>query len=426
MFCISASNYRLVRRHFTQAILLGGVAIFFSGCASPEAGGLDTAAEIPVEFAFWPPFPNEPRIQHLVSYAKSSDIEPPRKQSVFEKLAFGEDSGDVLPINKPYGVDMWNGKIYTCDIRNQSVVVFDLNKRETRVIGVGGASPMKQPTDVAVADDGTAYVSDKGKQVILVYDAKEKLAAQFGWPGFEPVAVAQHGDELYVCDYGSKQVVVLNRFDGSELRRIGEPGSDEEGGLLWPIGIDIDADGSVYVSDVLAARVQRFDPSGELGQIYGYLSDKVGSFTRPKHIAVGTDKILFVIDAAFQNVQLFNSEGQLLVFFGGPGGHPGAMNLPVGICIEQYDAKAASLFGDFVHPAFKPEQLVLITNQFGPQKVAVYAFGSLAEGKTLDDIAPTRLELPAGVTEDEEEAARRRIELDEEEKLEMQENEEQF
>jgi hypothetical protein len=40
---------------------------------------------------------------------------------------------------------------------------------------------------------------------------------------------------------------------------------------------------------------------------------------------------------------------------------------------------------------------VLVTNQFGDNKVAVYALGHLKAGKTVADLAPSRLQFEAGV-----------------------------
>jgi hypothetical protein len=48
------------------------------------------------------------------------------------------------------------------------------------------------------------------------------------------------------------------------------------------------------------------------------------------------------------------------------------------------------LFQQFVHPAFQAERLVLVTNQFGDNKVSVYAMGRLKPGKTTADIAASQ------------------------------------
>ncbi|MHC4769869.1 MAG: hypothetical protein ACYTEI_14335, partial [Planctomycetota bacterium] len=74
-----------VRRAVGAGLLAGVTAVAVSGCGSPQRTGAGASANI--EYSFWPPRPNEPRIQFLTSFAFSSDVEPP--QSGFDKLVFG-------------------------------------------------------------------------------------------------------------------------------------------------------------------------------------------------------------------------------------------------------------------------------------------------------------------------------------------------
>jgi pyruvate dehydrogenase E2 component (dihydrolipoamide acetyltransferase) len=57
------------------------------------------------------------------------------------------------------------------------------------------------------------------------------------------------------------------------------------------------------------------------------------------------------------------------------------------------------LFQKYVHPAFEAQRLVLVTNQFGDNKVSVYAFGHLKPGKTVKDIAFSSAAVAKGVTD---------------------------
>jgi hypothetical protein len=199
----------------------------------------------------------------------------------------------------------------------------------------------------------------------------------------------------------TQQVQVLDRRTGERLRAIGEKG-DQDGQFVRPLGIDVDSDGNVYVTDVIRCRVQKFSPAGELLGAFGGIGDVLGAFVRPKHLAVDDDGIVYVVDAGFANIQMFNQENRLLMFFGAAGTHPGAMYLPAGVCTHQGDL---DLFSDYVHPAFEARRLVLVTNQFGPNKVAVYAFGRLREGYTAQDIATSRAAMESGLAGEEDAAA---------------------
>ncbi len=355
------------------------VVIALSGCAgSPRT---DPGAGAAGEYSFWPPLPNEPRVQFLRSYRFSSDVE--KKQSALDRIVFGADA-QVLPIAKPYGVEMWNGRIYVCDVTNPGVVILDLVRRQTRLMITRGVEQMAQPTDIAIAPDGMKYVVDRRLGRIFVFSAEDKHIATFGEDGLLPAGAGVHGDELYVADLATQSIVVLDRFRGGTLRSIGGPGGGT-GEFIGPVGVHVDAAGDLYVADAIRGRLQKFDPGGGVVMSLGELADTPGNFVRPKHVTVDGDGIVYVVDAAFQNVQMFNGEGELLMFFGGPGGFPGAMSLPAGVTSHE---SGLDHFADLVHPAFEPTRLVLVTNQFGLSKVSVYALGRLREGRTIDDIAP--------------------------------------
>jgi hypothetical protein len=85
---------------------------------------------------------------------------------------------------------------------------------------------------------------------------------------------------------------------------------------------------------------------------------------------VDRDGILYAVDAGFQNVQMFNEQGELLMFFGGPYSGPGTMYLPAKVIVD-YDH--LHLFEDLVDPAYEAKHLVIVTNQYGWDKVSIYA-----------------------------------------------------
>jgi hypothetical protein len=85
--------------------------------------------------------------------------------------------------------------------------------------------------------------------------------------------------------------------------------------------------------------------------------------------------------------------------FGAAGTFPGAMNLPVGVCISE---DGIDLFKDYLHPGFEAKRLIYVTNQFGPAKVSVYALGTRRESFALQDLADVTVPVSAGVGTSEE------------------------
>lgn len=377
------------RRSATIAAFLLLGLLFTVGCSSGPKAATNTT---PKQFAFWPPYPDEPRIQFLVSFQNSGQVAE-RKANALADIVYGKESNPDVAINKPYGVDMWDGCIYTCDIRGAAVMVFDLRKKQTRVMGTTGRETLVQPTDIATAEDGTKYVADVGRNLVLVYDANERFVTVIGMKDFQPRGVAVFKDRLYVSNFLGNCVEIFNRSTGEHLGHIGEKG-DEDGKFVRPLGVDVDQQGNVYVIDAIRCKLQKFSPDGEFLLSFGVITNNIGSLVRPKHVAVDHEGLIYIVDSSFQNVQVFSPEGYILTFFGAAGVHPGAMYLPVGVSLHYGDL---DLFKQFIHPGFEAEYLILVTNQLGENKVSAYAFGKLRPGVTVEDIRPSQADIHLGV-----------------------------
>jgi DNA-binding beta-propeller fold protein YncE len=343
-------------------------------------------------YAFWPRPPDDPHVQFLQAIASREDVSP-TKRSALSNLVFGEDQELQGAIEKPYGVDIRDGRMYVCDIRKNTLVVLDFAKQQMRLLGATGFNTLTNPVDVHVADDGMIYVADNERMAVFVFSADERFQRVIGHEEFRPVGVVTVGDRLYVCNIDGQIVEIFNRFSGEQLGTIGSVG-DEDGQFRVPIGIDADPEGNIYVADMMRCRVQKFSPAGELLAAVGDVSDSAGSFVRPKQIAVDGDGIVYVVDAAFQNVQMFDSQFRLLMHFGSAGNFAGSMNLPAGICVDDTSLR---FFDDELHPGFQAKRLILVTNQFGPAKVNAYAMGDRAEGWAISDLTANAVDTDAGV-----------------------------
>lgn len=358
--------------------------------ASPDTGSAKKSTGS--GYAFWPLFPADPRVQFVRSFSGSEDLSP-RKTSGLEAVVFGKEVEQEAMINKPYGLTMKNGVIYVADMRAGSLVVLDLKKKQTRLVGVGGGGRLDHPVAVAVADDGMIYVAESDRGAIVVFDAKERYSSSIGFQKFKPVSLAVFEDRLYACDMAGQAIQVFDRKTGKHLGAIGSVG-DEDGQFRVPIGVATDRDGNIFVVDLMRGRLQKFAPDGTFLAAAGAIGDTPGTFARPKHIAVDADGIVYVVDAAFQNVQMFDDQLRLLMAFGAAGSFPGAMNLPAGVCVVE---GGVEFFSDEFHPGFAPRRLIAVTNQFGPAKVSVYAMGEKKEGYTAADLAKSAATVSPGL-----------------------------
>jgi hypothetical protein len=141
--------------------------------------------------------------------------------------------------------------------------------------------------------------------------------------------------------------------------------------------------------------VQKFAPDGKFLGAFGALGDSPGTFTRPKHVAVDSEGIIYIVDAAFQNVQMFDRQFHPLLYFGSAGNHPGGMDMPAGISVHEGDL---DIFTKKIPDAFQADRLILVTNQFGENRVSVYAMGHLKPGHAVDEISGSKFTVPSGTS----------------------------
>ena len=370
-------------------------AALLAGCVVAPA----ERSRVLSEPIFYPPPPDPPRIQYLTTFIGERDLVAPA--SGFAKFILGDDEGGVR-LKHPYGVAIFEGKLYVADSTAPGLAIFDLVlKRFSVVTGFGGGR-MARPINVKIDRDGTKYVTDPGRQRILVYDRDDRFVAAFGTEGqFSPVDVAIAGDRLYVVDIAHHKVQVLDKRIGKPLFEFGKLGAGP-GELYQPTNIAIGPDGNVYVVDTINFRVQRFTADGQFLRAYGKAGDELGSFARPKGIALDRAGRLFVGDSAFNNVQIFDGDGRLLLYFGQFDG-PEGLNLPAGVTID-YDN--VGLFRRYADPKFDLEYVIFVASQSWQNKVDVFGFGKMAGVNYLPDVPPAKLETKVGADPGADEVAK--------------------
>ena len=353
--------------------IVGLIAILFTiiitlGCASAPAKK-ETKTSGPI---FYPALPNPPRIQYLASFSSQADLG--KLRSGFGEFIVGKDPKEKVTIRKPYGVAIWDGKIYATDINGASYAVFDLKNRKLKGVSGSGSGRMKLPGSITIDKDGTKYVADVGLNQVLAFDKEDNFIKAYGVKDqFKPGAVAVSRDRLYVSDLKNHEIQVLDKVSGKLLSKFGKAGK-EEGELHFPAHMVISADDHLYVCDVMNFRVQKFTLDGKFVRHFGEMGDRPGQFARPKGVAVDREGNIYIVDAAFENVQIFGKDGRTLLYFGQPGANREDINLPIGVTID-YDSVA--YFQQYADPKFKLEYIIAVASQFGNSKVTVFGFGKM-------------------------------------------------
>ncbi|MEE2876920.1 MAG: peptidyl-alpha-hydroxyglycine alpha-amidating lyase family protein [Candidatus Neomarinimicrobiota bacterium] len=231
--------------------------------------------------------------------------------------SFGKDA-----FLTPHGltVDSENN-VWVTDVQYHQIYKFShdgdllMTLGEEKVPGWDGTH-FNQPTDVAVAPDGTIYVSDGyGNNRVAVFDSKGKF--KFEW------------------------------------------GADSEGNGQFnlPHGIARDDDGRIYVADRSNSRVQVFESNGTF--VDSWKSEVIG---RPWGMAVGGDRTLYVVDGGDPNpmgvqrsrIVRMTLSGTVLGSFGSFGQYDGQMDWPHDVGV---DSKGSVYVGD-VHFGMRIQKFV--------------------------------------------------------------------
>lgn len=119
------------------------------------------------------------------------------------------------------------------------------------------------------------------------------------------VDIAANG-EIYIADVGNNRIQVFDA-NNTFVREFGA-GIGAVGSLKYPTGADVDSDGNVYVAEAQNNRVQIFDPAGtSLATIGSYgFGDGLFNFAyNPQDVRVDDDGLIYIMDKS--RIQVFTN-----------------------------------------------------------------------------------------------------------------------
>ncbi len=361
--------------------LLSGalLALGLAGCMGGKA------AREPV---FWPPDPNPPRVQFLKGVSGSKDVTTASSVKLLS-LNNDDDEGPKM-IAKPYGVAFSKGKFYVVDTIQNNIAIFDLVKETFEILPNKGRGKLKKPINLTIAsNNGNLFVADSFRKEILEYDEMGNFVKAYGKElEMKPVDVAVDDNKIYALDISHSEIKVIDRASGEPAGVIGKAVEGQEG-LALPTNLSMDKDGFLYVTNSGTGKVVKLDRDGHIVHAFGKLGDSFGEFGRPRGITVDDKGRILVADASHQNVQIFNETGRILMFFGDPGYVYESLNLPAGVTTISSNL---DYFQKLAAPGFILEEVIVVTNQFGPTKVSFYGLGQMKDFKGYESITPAEKE----------------------------------
>ena len=104
-------------------------------------------------------------------------------------------------------------------------------------------------------------------------------------------------------------------------------------GFNFPIGIDIDSSGNIYIADTNNNRIVKIDPVGNVIATWGGLGTENGKFNSPIGIAID-DGIVYVADTGNNRIQKFSLNGVFISSVGTEGNGEHQFNGCTGIAVD--------------------------------------------------------------------------------------------
>ncbi len=240
-----------------------------------------------------------------------------------------------------------DGSLYVSDIAANRIFHFDAAGSLLHSWGEYGASEAEpappgafnEPWGLAVGPDGSVYVADTWNHRIQKFTAEGKFLTMWGvfgqaetpdafW-GPRDVAVDAQG-RVFVSDTGNKRIVV---FDAD-----GQPITQAAAGFNEQVGIALDAAGRLFAADTWNQRVVVLEAAAEgiytpvdEWPIQGWFGD---SLDNKPYLAVLPDGRIALTDPEAYRVLVFSPEGEFQSAWGDEADTTIGLGLPVGIAAD--------------------------------------------------------------------------------------------
>jgi len=237
--------------------------------------------------------------------------------------AWGSEGNGDGQFYYPYSIAIApDGVVYVSDSGNDRIQKFESSGEFILQWGSGGVDVGQFiiPDGLAIAPDGSVYVVDTYNNRVQKFDPSGNFLSHWGgfcradtdWDGIpdrpcagqfnkpQGIAIAPDGS-IYITDSGNNRIQKFSS-DGEFLSQWGSQGSGD-GQFVWPYGIAVAPDGSVYVVDTYNSRIQKFNSNGEFIAKWGTYGDGEGQFDEPLGIAIAPDSTVYVVDSYNSRIQ---------------------------------------------------------------------------------------------------------------------------
>jgi DNA-binding beta-propeller fold protein YncE len=117
---------------------------------------------------------------------------------------------------------------------------------------------------------------------------------------------------------------------------------ESNGQFKYPAGIGVDSSGNIYVTDVTAETVQKFDPTGRF--LFKLANTAGPPLATPYKMAIDGQDNIYILTGSEPRIIKLNSKGDILARFGYSGTGQDQLYAPQAIAVERIPGQAGKLY----------------------------------------------------------------------------------
>jgi DNA-binding beta-propeller fold protein YncE len=201
--------------------------------------------------------------------------------------------------------------IYAADSDTGLIIVFDHYGHFLREIGRFSPNEgmFHDPSGLAIdRANGRLYVSDASRDTVFALALDGTILRRMGGRRHEsgiafqhPESIAVKNDRLIVLDAGGSRIQVFDN-DGAILRSFS---TGLMAGYVNELGMAVDSDGNIYLSNIDQSQFRVFDPNGREQTEFGARGSRRGEFYNPAAMWIDPQDRMYISDEGNRRVQVF-------------------------------------------------------------------------------------------------------------------------
>ncbi len=257
-------------------------------------------------------------------------------------IELGKSQGTMYGVTGPRGIVVNKlNNILVCEWNGHKIVEVDKLGRQICEFGKG---EVHHPASIAVAEDGSMFITDAaGKECCLAkYGEDGHLLKKIGAEGkkvcefLNPRGVRiRENKEVWVCDRDNHRIQIfslslafLRTFDISQIDSHLEQKPK-------PNDVIFNKSGNFYITDFGNHCILCFSASGDYRFSFSGNHTMNQILHGPECIATDRDENLYVTETGNHCVSIFKPTGELIRTFGTLGKNEGELKFPMGILVDK-------------------------------------------------------------------------------------------